>query len=103
MQIQKSEKFRFNKSTTDLANAKPFGDAFTMVNMLARQFYLPVTSFVPHLANHTSVCRQYKYIMNQLTQTMIEKREKPQLKKKVMHLVTIFLKGEAKPPNQIYK
>lgn len=48
------------KSLTNLVNAKPFGDAFAMVNMLAWQFYLLVTSFVPHLANHTSVCRQYQ-------------------------------------------
>jgi hypothetical protein len=49
------------RALTDLVNAKPFGDAFPVVNMLAWQFYLPVASFVPHLANHTSVCRQYQY------------------------------------------
>jgi hypothetical protein len=38
-----------------LVNAKPFGNAFTMINMTAWQFHLLVTSSISHLANYTPV------------------------------------------------
>ena len=37
----------------NLVNAKPSGDAAGMVDMLARERHLLVTSFVVHLADHT--------------------------------------------------
>lgn len=39
-----------------LVNAKPLGDAFTMIDMAAWQFHLLVTSSVCHLTNYTPVC-----------------------------------------------
>lgn len=39
----------------NLVDAEPFADALTMVYMLAWQFCLPIPSFVPHLADNTSV------------------------------------------------
>lgn len=43
------------RKLTYLVDAKPFGATFHMVNMLARQIYLPISSLISHLANHTSV------------------------------------------------
>lgn len=47
--------FASNMTMTDLVDTEPLGDAIGMVHMLAWQFHLLVPSFVPHLANHTSV------------------------------------------------
>lgn len=41
------------KVLTNLVDAKPFADAYTMVNMIAWQFDLSSPSFVPRLANYT--------------------------------------------------
>lgn len=54
--VESIENFCFLDDTNrDLVDAKPLGDAFRMINMLAQQFYLLVPSFVPPLANYTSV------------------------------------------------
>lgn len=51
----------FEENQTDLVNAKPFCDAFAMVNMTARQGHLSVTSSVCHLTYHTPVLHAMWY------------------------------------------
>jgi len=38
-----------------LVDTEPFGTAASMVHMIARKGHTPVSSFILHLANHTSV------------------------------------------------